>query len=433
MSNEHVIIRAGGAVASGTSNPRCEKALEYTANGWPVLPLYEISNGRCSCGGRPNCKPGKHPRCANGLHDATTDPQQIKQWWKRWPDANIGVLTGTPSGIIVLDIDERHGGHVSLEELVGEYGPLPSTVEAITGSGCRHYLFAHPGGYVKSCQAIRPGIDVKADKGYIVVEPSNHISGGQYCWELSHEPFETLLAEAPSWLLKLIAAHSSSSTSDSTDRENRDYRDTENTEPYGSALSAVSVLSVISVDVVVAQAIAEGIESTAPGKKGQRNDAVFKFARVLKAIPSLAGSDPRWFRPIIRLWHQRAYPVIGTKPFEATWADFLHAFPRVRFPKGKEPMALMFAASEAAEPPTCGSDYESKDMVRLIKLCRELQRHSGAAPFFLACRTAGELLQIDHNTAAAYLRVLCADGILKVEIPHTSTQAIRYRYLPNCG
>ncbi|MBC7341544.1 MAG: bifunctional DNA primase/polymerase, partial [Clostridia bacterium] len=32
-------------------------------------------------------------------------PQEIAAWWKRWPKANVAIVTGAISGIIVLDVD----------------------------------------------------------------------------------------------------------------------------------------------------------------------------------------------------------------------------------------------------------------------------------------------------------------------------------------
>ena len=94
-------------------------ALHYaTQFGWRVFPLHSVDANGCSCGS-PACtgtKPGKHPRTARGCLDATTDPEQIRQWWTQWPDANVGVATG--GGLVVVDIDPRHGGDDGLDELV---------------------------------------------------------------------------------------------------------------------------------------------------------------------------------------------------------------------------------------------------------------------------------------------------------------------------
>jgi hypothetical protein len=53
----------------------------------------------------PKCKPGKHPPTRRGHKEATTDPARILQWWSRWPDANIGILTGRRSGLIPSRIE----------------------------------------------------------------------------------------------------------------------------------------------------------------------------------------------------------------------------------------------------------------------------------------------------------------------------------------
>jgi len=89
-----------------------------------VFPLFGIRDGRCQCH-RPECsRPGKHPLVARGLHEATTDVEAVAAWWARWPAANIGVATGTISGIAVVDVDEP-GGSASLEALAAQVGALP--------------------------------------------------------------------------------------------------------------------------------------------------------------------------------------------------------------------------------------------------------------------------------------------------------------------
>jgi hypothetical protein len=192
----------------GSENPRLAAALWLASLGWPVFPVHEpILSGdgsppTCSCGAA-GCKNiGKHPRTMHGFKDATTSKPQIRAWWEKWPNANIGVPTGADFGRLVLDVDPRHGGHESLAGFEAMHGKLPQTVLALTGGGGQHHVFAHPGGYIKS-RTIAPGLDIKAEGGYIVVEPSLHWSGNHYVWELSSRPGEVSLAAAPQWLIHL--------------------------------------------------------------------------------------------------------------------------------------------------------------------------------------------------------------------------------------
>ena len=102
----------------------------YANHGWPVVPLHSMKDGRCSCG-RPDCaSPGKHPVTRHGLKDANRDPTKVEAWWTRRPSANVGIVTGTAAGIVVIDVDPRHGGDEALAELLREHGELPPTAEA---------------------------------------------------------------------------------------------------------------------------------------------------------------------------------------------------------------------------------------------------------------------------------------------------------------
>ncbi len=183
-------------------------ALGYARRGWLVFPLHSMVNRRCSCG-RDECpSPAKHPRTVHGLKDATTDETTIRDWWEDSTPANIGVCTGRCSGIVVLDIDPRHGGDESLWALEDRHGKLPDTVESITGGGGRHIFFAHPGEThrIRNATALAgmPGLDVRGDGGYVVAPPSLHISGERYEWEASSELGEVPMAPIPAWLLKLL-------------------------------------------------------------------------------------------------------------------------------------------------------------------------------------------------------------------------------------
>jgi bifunctional DNA primase/polymerase-like protein/primase-like protein len=196
------------APVPGADAPIVDRALYYAALGWPVHPLHEPITGDafpCSCRSSKCGGPGKHPRLNGWQVNASTDPAQIQMWWTTWPTANIGIVTGSRSGICVLDIDPRNGGDVSFDALVQEHGKLPATVEAQTGGGGRHLLFQCPDGVVLHNRAgILPGIDFKGENGFIVVEPSLHKSGFRYGWEMSSQPGAVEVAAAPPWLLTLV-------------------------------------------------------------------------------------------------------------------------------------------------------------------------------------------------------------------------------------
>ena len=175
-----------------------EVALRYGEHGWPVLPLHTPTAGGCSCSAVECGSPGKHPRTARGLHEASTDQSLIRGWWARWPHANVGVATGAVSELLVLDVDLPDGPR-SLAELEARHRPLPATCEQRTGSGGRQLLFAHPGTPVRNRAGVVPGIDVRGDGGYVVVPPSVHAAGRAYQWTGRTPP-----APAPDWLLALL-------------------------------------------------------------------------------------------------------------------------------------------------------------------------------------------------------------------------------------
>lgn len=181
----------------------CEAALTYAEGGWPVFPVYEpTEDGRwCSCGDPACNSPCKHPRNSGGHTRATADQQQIREWWQRFPIANIGLAT---TQALALDVDPRHGGDVSLAALLRTHGPLPETVTAKTGGGGHHFLFRQGEKLVGNCTKLGgySGLDVRGAGGFIVVSPSRHESGGRYAWE--RDPLHYELAEPPGWLLELI-------------------------------------------------------------------------------------------------------------------------------------------------------------------------------------------------------------------------------------
>jgi hypothetical protein len=125
-------------------------------------------------------------------------------------------------------------------------------------------------------------------------------------------------------------------------------------------------------------------------------------------------------------------PIIGTKVWDEALLDFLGAWAGVRSPAGREPLKVILARADTAEPPIVAQAFQQRPLRRLIALCRELQRIAGDDPFPLACRPSAELLGVDHDTVAEWLKALCRAGILSREFAgdFTRHRAAEYRYLP---
>lgn len=186
-----------------------EEALRCVRRDWAVFPVWGVNpEGKCRCGkaheNEPN-QPGKHPLGAlvpHGVKDATKDEAVVRRWWARYPDANLAVATGKPSGFDALDVDGEEG-EATVSALEKVHGAIPPTPEQISGSGSRHLGFAHAEG-LKNGVKFAPGLDLRTTGGYIVVEPSRHRSGRSYAWEAAHHPDETPMAPWPAWLLGML-------------------------------------------------------------------------------------------------------------------------------------------------------------------------------------------------------------------------------------
>jgi bifunctional DNA primase/polymerase-like protein/primase-like protein len=164
-----------------------DAALAYLARGWSVIPIEPR---------------GKRPLVQwTAYQQRRATSAEVDGWFRRWPNANLGIVTGAVSGIVVLDVDRRHGGALSLAQLDIEIGPVPMTVEAATGGRGRHLYFRHPGSKVANRVGLRPGIDLRGDGGCVVAPPSVHPSGRRYTWVLGHSPAEIEIALLPAWLL----------------------------------------------------------------------------------------------------------------------------------------------------------------------------------------------------------------------------------------
>ena len=196
-----------------------EAALGLARRGWAVLPVAPMVAGACVCPAGGGCKsPGKHPAVDGWREAATAQEAGVRALWAARPGSWVGVATGRPSGVWVLDVDlsppgpEQPGGSrgisgpAALALMQEQHGVLPTTLRARTGSGGLHLWWRMPadGGDLVNRGRLRwdgqrTGLDVRGTGGYVVAPPSGHYSGGVYAWEGAAE-----IAEAPSWLIELV-------------------------------------------------------------------------------------------------------------------------------------------------------------------------------------------------------------------------------------
>jgi hypothetical protein len=165
-----------------------EWALAYAHRGIPVLPLS-----------------GKLPRIpkragGRGVHDATTDPDQIRRWWQHWPQANIGLRCGIRFD--VLDVDGQEGRH-TLQQFLAQHAWQPIGGPRVrTGSGGWH-LYVTPTGLPDQV-GVLPHVDYRAADRYVVAPPSLHPETRQpYTW-IASRGIDTPLGEVPVALLTLL-------------------------------------------------------------------------------------------------------------------------------------------------------------------------------------------------------------------------------------
>jgi hypothetical protein len=188
-----------------------DAAARYARAGWPVHPLHDTTSGRCSCTAEADCRQaGKHPRSANGFHDASTDLRVVERCWRRWPNANIGIATGATSRMVVVDLD-GDAGLRTWRRLINENADV-RTAAAQTPHG-RHHWFRLPTGLSvpRSIRGLGDGVDVLGNDGYAIAPPS-----AITCCSKSHRPDDacghryswsgptTRLAPLPDWVPRIL-------------------------------------------------------------------------------------------------------------------------------------------------------------------------------------------------------------------------------------
>lgn len=319
---------------------------------------------------------------------------------------NIGLHV--PPGVVVLDFD-------TTPEFEQAHALHPSVPTQRTSKG-GHLVFRLPEG-----TTARNGVkldlgggllaDHRTEGGYIVVAPSVHATGATYEW-LVPLPLEvdalpvlpedwatqinkgraglTQVPQAPK-APKVSQAHKGLRCQGGGESEERDEIET-------------------------------AIRATLPTKEGMREGNTFHLARRLKAIPALVDlfqTKPALVRPYVDDWYYRSCAAVPVKEdVDRNWAQVVRAWHNVEKPWGEALTAALEAAHQSTNPRVAAiADHlgiENPAFTLLVALCLELgQRHSKSNGVFpLACRIAGDCIEVSHETAREWLGALVAADVL---------------------
>lgn len=159
-------------------------AEQYARMGFPVFPLEDD---------------GKRPRIKAWQKNATTDVEQVRAWWTKWPEANIATTTG--SGFFVLDEDNKNGkdGKATRLDLEAAYSAVPKQAVVTTPSGGAHYWMKAPAPINSTDDALGSGLDTKGEGGYVILPPSTTPEGKYgFATKFNRE----IIPAAPRWIVE---------------------------------------------------------------------------------------------------------------------------------------------------------------------------------------------------------------------------------------
>jgi hypothetical protein len=351
-----------------------DEALRYFRRGWCILP----------------CR-GKRPACRWADYQSQRpDEGELRELFAQRDLTGLGVLPGSVSGgLAVRDWDRMSAyrrwadGHPRLAQRI-------PTVKTRRG---RHLYFLGPEGF----EDLGDG-ELRADPGhFVVLPPSLHPSGGHYEWVIPL-PEGDLPSVNPAKAGLLLP---NSVTQHGPTRPNT-------THPIEVGSVGPCCVTHPSDDPVE-----QAISVTLPTGKGQRNRAIFEFARRVKALPEYRDLSLLDLISLVQRWHERALPFIGTKDLDTTLKDFAHAWEKISDPADGCFVEALFEEVRHAPPHSAAKQFADEGHRLLVGLCAALQRYNGAKPFALSCRVAARLLGIDSVQANRMIQTLEALKVLR--------------------
>ncbi|MGA2584919.1 MAG: bifunctional DNA primase/polymerase [Tepidisphaeraceae bacterium] len=365
-------------------------AQRYLERGWSVVPIG--ANKKSLEKWRPfqNRRPTR---------------DEFNEMFSRRGVTGVAVIAGDVSGgLAIRDFDNVAGYHQWAEGNAALARGLP-TVKTPRGFHIYHRSEFH---------GIKKMIDGEyRGAGYTIAPRSLHPSGERYQW----------ICPLPAGRLPFVGSavffpRVESETSETSETSGVPCSDI-------SDVSDVSDVSDISDSCPSPDEI---VRRTLPKVAGERNSRIFGLARGLKYNAGLGDAPLLSLMPIVRRWHELALPIIRTKSWDETWADFVHAFDRARHPLGESVVDQAALRIDPDDLPDVANNFDGLPTRRLIGLCWQLSRNP-AGRFFISSHDAARRLNIKQPAAWRLLQMLSRVGVLEILERGNERKATRYRWI----
>lgn len=185
-----------------------EAAITYATNyGWKLIPVDPDTK-------RPLIEGGE------AFSNASSDPEQLRRWWKQHPSAGVAVVCGLASKIVVVDcdVDQDKDGLVKFGELQVRHGIVdPTTPVSRTPRGGMHLIFSTDEDLTGGANKLAKGVDIRGKGQYAILPPTKRKDGACYQWDTPPEasmfvsggitPLPVWLGDAIKNPLKLMGSH----------------------------------------------------------------------------------------------------------------------------------------------------------------------------------------------------------------------------------
>lgn len=203
-------------------------------------------------------------------------PDEVSTWFTNHPTANIAVVTGEISNLVVFDLDSSKAS-----EFIKAKGGIPNTVRIVTGKG-EHVWVRHPGFEVRPDVNKDLDLDIRGDGGYALVPPSIHGNGNQYQWVEGHSVCDLEVAPCSPWMIEYLKENATGK---------KKAKSTKSSKKKGSQQNSSS-----------SNEIADIIKNGC--KQGERNHTATRVAGSL--IKTSADLDVAW--ELLCLWNKNNHP-----------------------------------------------------------------------------------------------------------------------------